>query len=319
MNTKILNTIESCRMLFPKASVVVGVSGGADSMALLHFLWEQKERWPGLRLTAAHVNHGLRGEEADRDERWVRDFCRHRGIPLEVLRIELREEAEKRKLGLEECGREVRYGFFQRLAGETGRIATAHTLSDSVETVLFNLARGTGLKGLRGIPAIRGNIIRPLIGCTREETEAYCRERQIGFVTDSTNLQEEYSRNKLRLSVIPVLKEINPAVEEAVGKMTESVGQDDDFLWTEAEKLVKEATLEDGWSCSVLGAAARPVRMRAVRLLRGDSGPEKRHLEEIDRIILAGSGGVSVPGGIDFHARKGVLKVVPHKKRRIPQ
>ena len=139
-------------------------------MALLHVLQSWRKDWPELKVTAAHVNHCLRGAEADRDEEHVRRYCQREGIPLEVLKIDVREEAAKRKLGLEACGRAVRYEFFRRLAGENGVIATAHTLSDLAETVLLHLTRGTGLKGLCGIPPVRENIVRPLIDCSRRKS-----------------------------------------------------------------------------------------------------------------------------------------------------
>ena len=320
MITKVLKTIEDYQMLSPASRVVVGVSGGADSMALLHLLWGRRKLCPALKVTAAHVNHCLRGEESDRDEAHVREYCQKEKIPLEVLKIDVRAEAQRRKLGLEACGRAVRYEFFQRLAGNGGLIATAHNLSDHVETVLLHLARGAGLRGMCGIPPVRGNIIRPLIGCTRQEIEAYCRDNEIPYVTDSTNLKTEYSRNKIRLQVLPVLKEINPSLEEAVGRMAQGLREDDDYLWAAARGLLSQASLEEGgWSCRVLSQGEKPVRVRAVRLLQEGSKPEARHLEAIDRIVLAGQGGVSVPGGLDFHANRGVLRTVPHKKRKIPQ
>ena len=320
MITKVLRTIEDYQMLSPASQVVVGVSGGADSMALLHLLWGHRRLCPALKVTAAHVNHCLRGEESDRDEAHVREYCQKEKIPLDVLKIDVRAEAQSRKLGLEACGRAVRYEFFQRLAGNGGLIATAHNLSDHVETVLLHLARGAGLRGLCGIPPVRGNIIRPLIGCTRQEIEAYCRDNEIPYVTDSTNLKTEYSRNKIRLQVLPVLKEINPSLEEAVGRMAQGLREDDDYLWAAARGLLSQASLEEGgWSCRVLSQGEKPVRVRAVRLLQEGSKPEARHLEAIDRIVLAGQGGVSVPGGLDFHANRGVLRTVPHKKRKIPQ
>ena len=287
MITKVLKTIEAYQMLSPDSAVVAGVSGGADSMALLHVLQSRRKDWPELKVTAAHVNHCLRGAEADRDEEHVRRYCQREGIPLEVLKIDVREEAAKRKLGLEACGRAVRYEFFRRLAGENGVIATAHTLSDLAETVLLHLTRGTGLKGLCGIPPVRENIVRPLIDCSRREIEDYCREHKIPYVTDSTNLEARYSRNKVRLQVLPALKEINPAFEEAVGRMAQSLREDDGCLCEEARELLGRAALEKGgWSCSVLSRGRKPVRIRAIRLLQGASRPEARHLEEIDRINI---------------------------------
>ena len=156
---------------------------------------------------------------------------------------------------------------------------------------MLHLTRGTGLKGLCGIPPVRENIVRPLIDCDRREIEDYCREHKILYVTDSTNLEARYSRNKVRLQVLPALKEINPAFEEAVGRMAQSLREDDGCLCEEARELLGRAALEKGgWSCSVLSRGRKPVRIRAIRLLQGASRPEARHLEEIDRIILASQG-----------------------------
>lgn len=139
----------------PQGRVIVGLSGGADSMALTHFLVYHTN----LQVLAAHVNHGLRGSAADQDEEVVRRWCEENGIPLRVLHADVKQQARERNLGLEECGREVRYAFFQELADRgTDRIATAHTLSDQVETVLLHLTRGAGLRGLCGIPPVRGRL-----------------------------------------------------------------------------------------------------------------------------------------------------------------
>ncbi len=187
------------------------------------------EDWD-LHLIAAHVNHGLRGEEADRDERFVRDFCERNSIVLQVLHADVIATAREKSQGIEECGREVRYSFFRSLCGPDGRIATAHTLSDSAETVLMNLAKGAGTKGLCGIPPVRGNIVRPLIDITRAEVERYCSCFGLDFVTDSTNLTDGYGRNKLRHHVVPVLQEINPAFECAVERTTQILRCDEEYF-----------------------------------------------------------------------------------------
>ena len=174
MLDKALSAVEKYNMLSPGAAVIAAVSGGADSMAMLLFLMKISERY-SLSLTVAHVNHGLRGEEARRDEEYVRSFCEKNSLRFEVLHADVAALAKQSGETCEECGRRVRYEFFESI-DKNAKIATAHTASDNAETMLFNLARGTGGAGLRGIPPVRGEIVRPLLGVTRREIEAYLAE-----------------------------------------------------------------------------------------------------------------------------------------------
>jgi len=217
MNKKsVLSVIEKYGMLENCGRVVVGLSGGADSVCLLSVLNSLKEEY-GFSLVAAHINHGIRGAEADRDENSCKALCENLGIPLEILHADIPSLSREQGLGEEECGRRVRYEFFRSLAGENGKIATAHNLNDNAETLLLNLVRGAGSKGACGIPPVRDNIIRPLIETDRKSIEEYCRENGLSYVTDSTNLECEYSRNKVRNKVFPLLCEIN---ENAVGALS---------------------------------------------------------------------------------------------------
>lgn len=210
--------------------VVVGFSGGADSAALLHILSGLKTQL-NLNLIAAHLNHELRGEESLRDENFARSFAASLDIPFHCVRLNIKALAEASGKSIEETAREERYKMFESLA-EGGKIATAHTLSDNTETMLFNLTRGTGIDGLVGIPKIRGNIIRPLLYVTRSEIEEYCTANNISYVTDSSNLKEDYSRNKIRLSVIPKLREINPEFEKNMHNTANLLESDSNCLYT---------------------------------------------------------------------------------------
>lgn len=198
--------------------IAVGVSGGADSVALLRFLAALRPQF-GWDLVVCHIHHGLRGAEADRDECFVRALAEQLGLPCAVSRIDAAALALRDHISVEEAGRTARYAFFAQTAGEGGRIATAHTLDDSIETVLMNLVRGTGLRGLCGIPRIRGNIVRPLLDCTRAEVEDYLGALGQPYCTDSTNLTDDYTRNRIRHDIIPRLCALNPNFPGAMARM----------------------------------------------------------------------------------------------------
>ena len=198
--------------------IAVGVSGGADSVALLRFLAALRPQF-GWDLVVCHIHHGLRGAEADRDECFVRALAEQLGLPCAVSRIDAAALALRDHISVEEAGRMACYAFFAQTAGEGGRIATAHTLDDSIETVLMNLVRGTGLRGLCGIPRIRGNIVRPLLDCTRAEVEDYLGALGQPYCTDSTNLTDDYTRNRIRHDILPRLCALNPNFPGAMARM----------------------------------------------------------------------------------------------------
>ena len=227
MRDKLLSTVRRYAMFAPGEKVAVGVSGGADSMCLLSLLLSCGAEL-GITLTAVHVNHGIRGQEADRDEAFVTDWCRERGVACIVRRVDIPAVAKETGESTELCARRVRYEVFDSLGAD--RIATAHTGSDSVETMLMNLSRGAGLHGLGGIPPVRGNIVRPLIAFTRSETERYCAEHGVPYVTDSTNLTDEYTRNRFRHRVVAEWETINPAFTANALRCMSLLRQDDEFL-----------------------------------------------------------------------------------------
>lgn len=212
------------RNLSPDRLYLVALSGGADSVALTMMMAER-----GLRIHALHCNFHLRGEESDRDEGFVRDFCTERGIPLEVRHFDTRRSAREQKASIEMEARRLRYEWFAQRARELGAyaICVAHHRDDQAETLLMNLIRGTGLRGLaamspdRVIDGLR--ILRPLLGLSRQDIIDYLRERGQTFVTDSTNLEREALRNRIRLDVMPLLKELNPNVSECLARTAENV------------------------------------------------------------------------------------------------
>ena len=291
MTAKVTSAIEQFNMLLPGQTVVIGLSGGADSVALTHILFSVKDEYR-LNLIAAHVNHCIRGQEADRDEQFVRDFCARLGIELKTMRFDVPKEAKKTGESEEECGRRIRYGFFNSLAAENGVIATAHNFNDAVETFFINLTRGTGLKGLCSIPAKRGNIIRPLINCTREGLQ---------FVTDSTNLSDDFTRNRIRHSVLPVMNEINPQFMALMNRTLENLKSDEKYLSSLASGFLTLYLDEGKVSADSLSGEAPSVKNRVISKMCLDASgymPDKKQLELIGEMLLNKKGGaVQLNGG----------------------
>ncbi len=296
MEKLVLEAIEKFKLLNNGVQeITIALSGGADSMALLYTLNSLKEKL-NIKLSAAHLNHMIRGEEALRDEEFVKKQCELLDIPLFCERADIPKIAGEQAISTELAARKIRYEFLERVA--KGVIATAHTASDNIETVIFNLSRGTALSGLCGIPYKRDRIIRPLILCTRTQIEEYCKEYNIPFVTDSTNLTDDYTRNKIRHNVVTVLKEINPSVEQSVLRMTENLREDADFLDGLAKKYVTENIDENGklklngFSSLHISVAKRVVKIYAENV-RNDISLENIHINAILAVILGGK--TSIP------------------------
>ena len=309
MVNKITDTIERYCMIGKGDTVVVAVSGGADSMALLHSLFLLKDDL-GITVHACHINHNLRGKESDRDEQFVRDFCNSNSIPLTVYSLDIKTDKHE---SLEERARKMRYECFEKLCGSlaSAKLATAHTASDNAETVFLNILRGTGTKGLGGIPPVRGNIIRPLIRCTREDIEQYCSENKLTFVTDSSNLTDEYTRNRLRHRLIPLLQEFNPSLFEAVSRMTSAVYDDNMLLEEIAADARKDAETDNGFSCEKLALLKRPVLCRVVSGILSENGiePSTLRINECVQIILEKKGKINLCRNKFAVVRKKVFRI----------
>ncbi len=310
-------TVAKYNMIAPNETVVVGVSGGADSMALLHLLLQLQKEW-NLTLIVAHVNHCLRGEESDRDQRLVEDVCRQWGVPCRVKKADILSMSRAAGRGVEEFARGFRYAFFQQTAPHPieGKIATAHTADDNAETVLLNMVRGTGVTGLGGIlPA--GRVIRPLIECSREMIEQYCERYQIPYVTDSTNLQDDYRRNRIRHHVIPCLKQQNPSFLKAVTRMCDANRRDSDFLLGLGKELLEQSRCGDGCDIGVLRQAQDVPLTYAIKHWLRSVGLEESayHIEKIKSLIHKGYGKCSLAGVREAQVSGGILRsVIPEEK-----
>jgi tRNA(Ile)-lysidine synthase len=229
MKNKILTYINKENLLNRREKVVVTCSGGADSIFLLHILNKL-----GFDCIVAHCNFHLRGEESDRDENFVREFCKRENITLHVQHFDTKQFATENKLSIEMAARELRYNWFEEIRKEynASAIAVAHHSDDSIETILLNLLRGTGLKGICGIRPKNGYIVRPLLCVNRKEIEDYLHEQGIEYIVDSTNLENEYTRNKIRNIVMPILREINPQIDSVMLSNAEN--------FSAAESIYKE-------------------------------------------------------------------------------
>lgn len=249
MNNRITKTIEKYKMISPGDRVLVACSGGADSMLLLnHFLSIRDEY--SLSVSVAHIEHGIRGKDSVDDAEFVKSFCQKNDVEFHLLSIDAINESKAAGLGVEEYSRQRRYDFFDAI--ECDKIATAHNLSDSVETVLFRLCRGTGIKGLCGIPAIRGKIIRPLIEISSEDIREYCDSCGIEYRVDSTNSSVEYSRNYIRNVLLPELSHINPEAETAISNMISDLKEDTDFIYSFSNSVYDEVLTENKLDINML-------------------------------------------------------------------
>jgi len=235
MLNKILSTINKYNLIQKGDKIVIGVSGGPDSMCLLDSLYYLKDKL-NIEIFVAHINHMIR-KEADEETEYVKDYCKNKNIKCYVKKVEVEKLAKEQKLGTEEMGRKIRYEFFKEIAKKenANKIATAHNLNDNVETVLLNLLRGTGVSGLKGIEIKRIEndleYIRPIRECERKEIEEYCEKQKLNPKIDKTNLESIYNRNKVRNDLIPYLKrEFNPNILEGINRLSDIAREEEEYF-----------------------------------------------------------------------------------------
>lgn len=268
-------------------------------MALLHLLSALAEE-KGFRVAAAHFNHRLR-PTADRDEAFVRDWCRERGVPLEAGSGDVGVLAREAGTGVEDAARQLRYRFLEEAADRLGAayIATAHHREDNAETVLLHLLRGTGLGGLCGIPPLRGRIVRPLLEVGRDDINEYIQQNSVPFVEDETNFDPAFTRNRLRLEVLPLLEEIAPGCGARMAGMAALLREEERHLQREADGLLPEGDgREIALPAPVLNGQDLALRRRLVRTMGRRLGAELTR-EQTEAVLLLRSGGyLDLPGGL---------------------
>lgn len=291
------------------SGAVLGFSGGADSSALLYLLKDKVEN-----LVCVHINHMIRGDEANRDEDFAKKICQKYGVKLLTYKVDVPALAKERKKGLEETAREVRYGIFYSLlekCPEYKCIVTAHNLDDSLETVIFNFARGTGPKGLIGIEPKQDKLYRPLVTTSKKEIIEYCEKNNIPYVTDSTNVDTAYTRNHIRHNIIPALEKINPEVLGASKRLSSILLSDEEYFNSIVDKVIKENKVENKIELSLLNSLERSVASRLLSRVLNE--PIDFH-STLNCIDLAKKGEVgsllNLPSGISFKIERGYAHFV---------
>ena len=226
MIEEVLKTIEQYNLIEDGDKIVLAVSGGPDSIAMLDILRQLRDEIK-FEIYVVHINHNIRGKDADEDEEYVKKYCENYNIKCFSKKIDVPTIAQNEKIGTEEAGRKVRYEYFDEILQKTNsnKIGIAHNKNDKVETIIMHLLRGSGVSGLRGIEPIRENkFIKPLIECDRQEIEKYCKENNLQPRIDKTNFENEYTRNKIRNIVIPYIKEqFNPNIIETITRLSEVI------------------------------------------------------------------------------------------------
>ena len=244
---EVLSTIKKYNMIKEGDKVVIGVSGGPDSITLLNVLNKFKEKL-NIKIYVAHINHSIR-KEADEETEYVREFCKKKGVEFFFKKIDVEQEAKKLKIGTEEAGRNIRYAFFEEVAKKVGanKIATAHNSNDNAETVLMNIIRGTSISGLKGIEKMRDNkFIRPLIETTRDKIEEYCKIENLNPRYDKSNKENVYTRNKVRNLLIPYIqKEFNPNIIEGINRLSNIATEEERFLNSLVEEEYKRILIKE--------------------------------------------------------------------------
>ncbi len=319
LGLRVLRFMREHRLVTGRHCLLVAVSGGPDSVCLLHVLFKLQEEL-GIRLHVAHLNHQLRGADSEADARYVADLAHRLGIPFTVEQREVKAYQAQQRCSLEEAAREVRYNFLAQIAEAVGatRVAVGHTVDDHVETILMHLIRGTGTKGLRGLqPSVSWQlssgsltVIRPLLEVNREETDGYCRQHQLEPRLDASNLSLSPLRNRIRHQLLPILQGYNPGVREALLRMARIAGDDLAFLDRESDRLWGKLVQKEGGTIILdrRGFLKLPpalkrhlLRVSIEKLLGNIKDIETRHIEEIMAILTRPAGKrLNLPGGLIF-------------------
>lgn len=306
---KVSNYIQENNMIDENDNIIVGLSGGGDSVCLFLVLNELKEKFK-FNLYAVHINHGIRGISAISDEMFAKALCERENVPIKSFRLNVVEKAKNEKLTLEEAGRRARYDIFYKEAESLNgaKIAVAHHINDQAETVLFNMIRGSGLKGMGGMQPVRDNIIRPLLCVTRDEIVQFLRERQEDFCTDETNEDNEYTRNLIRNKVIPILSDIQPESASHIAATADELREAFEYIEEKSRKAFDDSVKEtDGGFviCTKKLNTEKPIIIRNViiftmqKLVDEWKDVSRVHINDVYGLIEKGRGKeIHLPKGL---------------------
>ena len=292
--TKTVKTIKKYNLIENGDKIVVGVSGGPDSMCLLDILIKVCQNSPSpLAIIVAHINHMIR-DEADEEENFVKNFCQKNNVKFYSKRIDVKKIANTNKIGIEEAGRNERYTFFEEvlIKEKANKIAIAHNKNDKAETVIMNILRGTGISGLKGIEVKNGKYIRPLIECERHEIEDYCIKENLNPKIDKSNFNNIYTRNKVRNIVIPYIKdEFNPNIIETIRRLSELVTEEEEYIEKQVKNAYISVLLDEKENEIILDLKKFNLQEKVIkskiiiytitRLFGSSKGVEKVHIEDI--------------------------------------
>lgn len=307
MNNKVLKTVKKYNMLSKGDRVLIGVSGGADSIALLEFFVSVKEKYD-LDICVAHIEHGIRGDDSVNDAEFVENYCKKLGVNFYLKTIDAPNLAKKAKMGVEEYSRMARYDFFNTI--ECDKIATAHNLTDNIETLLFRLARGTGLKGACSIPAVRGKIIRPFIEVSSGEIRKWCNDNNIPYRVDCTNSDSAYSRNLIRLEILPLFEKLNANYQDNIENFISDVNEDyafiDDYVKSIYPKIVKNNEID----LPKLNELDLSIKKRILIMFFDENGYSlnRIHLQSVIDITLK-SGKTQIKENVFAISAKGKIRI----------
>lgn len=307
MNNKAIDTVKKYNMLSNGDRVLVAVSGGADSVALLEFFISIKDEY-NLDICAAHVEHGIRGEESKKDAEFVKEYCEKSGVRLYTKSINAPLLAKKARMGVEEYSRKARYDFFGTI--DCDKIATAHNLSDNVETLLFRLARGTGLKGACAIPPVRGKIIRPFIEISSAQIRLWCKDNNIPFRIDATNSDDSYSRNLIRNQILPLFQKINGNYQENIADFISDISEDYLFIESVSKSAYQTVVCDNQISLEQLNKLDFAVKKRVIQMFFENNGVnlDRNHLQKVIEITHK-SGKLQIKNNIFAISAKGKMRL----------
>ncbi len=329
MKEKALKTIRNYNLIDKGDQIVIGVSGGPDSMVLLYLLLDIRKYIP-FDVHVAHVNHGVRGKAAHEDEEFVKRICEDLNLSFYNIRVDMNKYAKDHNMTAEEAGRKLRYGFFREVLKKQGKgkIAVAHNRNDQAETLLMRFMRGTGIYGLKGIPYKRGNVIRPLLDISREEIEAYVEKNKIRTRLDKTNLEPIYNRNKIRLELIPYIEEnFNPNIVETLARFSKLISIESDYLdeltsdfyLKVVKKRDKGSIILDRGKFNLLHKSMQQRIIRnAIEDIQGSlQGFTEKHINNIMSLFLEGDTGKTIHLIHNIIAKTSYMDLIIEKKKHL--